>query len=195
MSRAKAPLPSARDRLLNAAAALFYNDGIAATGIDTITQRAGVAKQSLYNNFSSKSELVAAYIEARHAEWLALYAARKANATDPKARILAVFDAYGDHATCAYERGFRGCGLLNAAAEMTAGDAAREAVRHHKEEVEAILSEELAALLPEDTARAQGLAAHLSFLVEGAMARAGLEGNDTRVREARDLARAMLEIL
>lgn len=49
-----------RERLL-AAAAVFYERGIAATGIDSITKRAGVAKQSLYNHFASKAELVAAY--------------------------------------------------------------------------------------------------------------------------------------
>ena len=47
----------ARDRLLKAAAELFYNDGVGATGIDTITARAGVAKMSLYNNFASKADL------------------------------------------------------------------------------------------------------------------------------------------
>ena len=47
----KAP---ARERLLKAAADLFYRDGVGATGIDAITARAGVAKMSLYNNFASK---------------------------------------------------------------------------------------------------------------------------------------------
>ena len=102
---------TARERLLNAAAALFYNDGIAATGIDAITHRAGVAKQSLYNNFASKADLVAAYIDARHQEWLELYAARVEHAADAKQRILAVFDAYADHADMAYERGRRHMGL------------------------------------------------------------------------------------
>lgn len=43
-----------------------------ATGIDTITSVAGVAKKSLYNNFSSKAEIVSAYIDSRHEEWLDL---------------------------------------------------------------------------------------------------------------------------
>ena len=51
----------ARERLLRAAAELFYSDGVGATGIDSITARAGVAKMSLYNNFSSKADLVDAY--------------------------------------------------------------------------------------------------------------------------------------
>ncbi|WP_306420675.1 TetR/AcrR family transcriptional regulator, partial [Arthrobacter sp. JCM 19049] len=60
------PLISARERLLQEAAQRFYANGIAATGIDGIIQGAGVAKMSLYNNFGSKAELVAAYLERRH---------------------------------------------------------------------------------------------------------------------------------
>ena len=88
----------ARDRLLQAAAELFYADGMAATGIDAIIARAGVAKMSLYNNFESKDALTAAYLDARHEEWLALYRARLAQASGPTAAVLAVFDAYLDHA-------------------------------------------------------------------------------------------------
>ncbi|PTW61550.1 TetR family transcriptional regulator [Breoghania corrubedonensis] len=186
---------SAREKLLQAAAVLFYNDGIAATGIDAITHRAGVAKQSLYNNFASKAELVAAYIDVRHGEWLDFYAAREAATGSPKEGILAVFDAYEDHAEFAYERGFRGCGLLNAAAELTVDDQGRAAVRRHKEEVDAILTRHLAVLLPDAPERVAALCEHLAFLVEGAMARAGLEGNGARVRHARKIAADMLAAL
>ena len=110
-----------RERLLAAAAVLFYEQGIAATGIDSITKRAGVAKQSLYNHFASKAELVAAYLQVRHQEWLDLYAKRLQAAATPQAGVLAVFAAYQDHAERAYEHGFRGCGLLNAAADLPEG--------------------------------------------------------------------------
>ena len=111
----KATRRSARSRLLDAAATLFYAEGMTATGIDKITAEAGVAKKSLYNNFSSKDELMRAYIEQRHEEWLELYRARLAGVSGGKAGVLAVFDAYLDHANAAYPHGFRGCGLLNAA--------------------------------------------------------------------------------
>ncbi|MDH1692578.1 TetR/AcrR family transcriptional regulator [Pseudomonas putida] len=184
---------AARDRLLEAAATLFYNDGITATGIDTITAKAGVAKMSLYNNFSSKADLVAAFIEARHAEWLALYDARIQNAQTPRDRILAVFDAYADHANCAYERGFRGCGLLNAAAELPVGDVGRTAVKRHKEHVEQLMQLHLAEMGITDTQTIDDIASHLSFLLEGSMSRAGLEGNDARVQQARRIAASILE--
>ncbi len=157
------PSGSAHDRLLQAAMVLFYNHGIAGTGIDAIVARAGVAKKSLYNNFASKADLVNQYLEARHAEWLALYDQRLAMAADPVERILAVFDAYQDHAEFAYERGFRGCGLLNAAAELEVGDAGRDAVRRHKEQVESILSQHLSDLIPDDPDCAALLASHIAF--------------------------------
>jgi len=180
----------ARTRILEAAAERFYADGIAATGIDAITASAGVAKMSLYNNFASKAALVEAYLAARHEEWLSLYRARIADTARAPERVLAVFDAYIDHAGAAYDHGFRGCGLLNAAAELSADDPGRAAVRRHKEEVEHLLLDSLLPLT--DAAAARRLAEHLSFLLEGAMSRAGLEGDSTRLHRARAIAAGML---
>lgn len=182
----------ARARLLNAAAELFYTDGVAATGIDTITARAGVAKMSLYNNFSSKADLVNAYVERRCEEWRELLQARLNTATTPKARVLAVFDSYVDHAACAYEWGFRGCGLLNAAAELPVGDPARSSVAGQKAEVEQLFKTHLNDMRPGNPA-VDELAEHLSFLLEGAMSRAGLDGHDARLKTARKIAVSMLD--
>lgn len=181
---------SARQRLLEAAAGRFYAEGITATGIDAITAQAGVAKMSLYNNFASKAALVQAYLQDRHEEWLGLYRARLGEASTPQERVLAVFDAYLDHAGLAYDHGFRGCGLLNAAAELPAGDPGRAVVRRHKEQVEDLLVEHLGTLT--DPAEARQLAEHFSFLLEGAMARAGLEGDPARLFHAREIAGGLL---
>ncbi|GAA2178445.1 TetR/AcrR family transcriptional regulator [Brooklawnia cerclae] len=193
MNSAQRGAGSARERLLDAASRLFYADGMVATGIDTITAEAGVAKMSLYNNFSSKQELMLAYIEARHQEWLGLYRARVQHAASPAEKVLAVFDAYVDHAEAAYEHGFRGCGLLNAAAELPVGSPGRDAVRQHKECVESILVEHLRAMTSEDVAT--DTAEHLSFLLEGAMSRAGLEGRSDRLLHARRIASTLLGAL
>lgn len=182
----------ARDALLEAASRRFYADGLAGTGIDAITAEAGVAKKSLYNNFASKADLVTAYLNARHEEWMGLYRKRLERAASSSERTLAVFDAYADHADLAYEHGFRGCGLLNAAAELPAGDPGRTLVRHHKEEVEALLREHVAELLPNSPDQANSVARHLAFLLEGSMARAGLEGNDRCIQDAREIAAALI---
>ncbi|PDT50505.1 TetR family transcriptional regulator [Sinorhizobium fredii] len=185
----------AKERLLNAAAELFYREGVGATGIDAITAHAGVAKMSLYNNFSSKADLVRAYMERRLAEWRDAYRERLKQATTPQERILAIFDSYVDHAALAYEWGFRGCGLLNAAAELPVGDPGRATVALQKEEVERLFKEHLLALQPAGGASIDETAQHLSFLLEGAMSRAGLEGHDARLKTARKVAVSILEQL
>ena len=185
----KAPV---RQRLLQAAAELFYRDGVGATGIDAITAHAGVARMSLYNNFSSKADLVTAYIDGRRTEWHAHLDERMKKAPGPRERLLAVFDSYLDHAARAYDGGFRGCGLLNAAAELPRGDPGRASVAAQKDEVEALFR----TCLSEMSCPAHAIydhAEHLSFLLEGAMARSGLEGHDARLKSARRMAIALLD--
>lgn len=196
MADAEAARPhagSARGKLLEAASRLFYAHGMTATGIDAVTTEAGVAKMSLYNNFSSKEELTLAYLHERHLEWLDLYQHRMEGARTPRERVLAVFDAYIDHALAAYEHGFRGCGLLNAAAELPAGAPGRVRVREHKEQVEALVAGHLEEIA--DPRQAARIARHCSFLLEGSMARAGLEGSPDRLIEARGIAETLMDAL
>lgn len=193
MAQQSADSETAYEKLLNAARILFYNHGIGGTGIDAIVKRAGVAKKSLYNNFASKDELVAAYLRVRHEEWLSLYEKRCQATTTPRERVMAVFKAYEDHAEYAYEHGFRGCGLLNAAAELPSGSPGRRAVREHKEEVEAILVSHLTELMGGDTENARSVAKHFAFLLEGSISRAGLEGNSHCIAQASMMAEQMME--
>lgn len=148
---------------------------------------------SLYNNFDGKSALVEAYIDVRHHEWMDLHRLRAATATTPRDRVLAVFDAYLDHAKGDYERGFRGCGLLNAAGELTADDPARAAVLRHKTEVQALLRAALREMT--DDARAEALTEHMAFLLEGSMSLAGLERTEDRIVHARALAEGLVDAL
>ncbi|MBO3658483.1 TetR/AcrR family transcriptional regulator [Acinetobacter haemolyticus] len=183
---------SAKQKILETASVLFYNDGINNTGINSIIEKASVAKMSLYNNFKTKSELVTYYIEARHQEWLDLYEKRKATIQSPIEGILAVFDAYQDHAEFAYENGFRGCGLLNAAAEFPAHSPERLAVKRHKDEVESIVAQHLSQFIADDE-KVKQLSLLLSFLLEGSIVLAGLESSSTKVFAARKMAQTLLE--
>lgn len=187
MPNKPASLSSAHHKLLHAAAELFYNNGLGASGIDAIVKKAGVAKKSLYNNFDSKNALILAYLEQRHTEWLGLYEHRLANATTPIERVLAIFDAYIDHAEWGYEKGFRGCGALNAAAELSTHHIGRDTVRRQKEAIQALLHEHLTACFPANAERAASLAQHLSFVLEGAVVRAGLEGKSRCLYEAKHI--------
>lgn len=111
---------SPRQRLLETADRLFYAEGIHTVGIDRILDEAGVAKASLYKCFGSKDGLVKAYLEGRHARQKARIARALDRAgDDPRARLLAVFDAQAElFAT----PGFRGCAFAAATAEVPIGD-------------------------------------------------------------------------
>jgi AcrR family transcriptional regulator len=58
-----------RERLLEAAYALFTENGVAQTGIDTVLAKSGCAKASLYSNFDSKAGLALAFLDRREAVW------------------------------------------------------------------------------------------------------------------------------
>src|SRR5258707_4389835 len=105
------PRRSARERLLDAADELFYYGGVQSVGIDRIIEHAGVAKASLYSTFGSKEELVRAYLESRHAGTMARLTRAAEEHTDPRARLLAVFEAQGELFS---EPDFRGCAFVAA---------------------------------------------------------------------------------
>src|SRR5258708_13488870 len=66
MVRHKTDMPaSARERLLDAASHLFYEEGLHTVGVDRVVECAGVAKATLYALFGNKEGLVRAYLMAR----------------------------------------------------------------------------------------------------------------------------------
>lgn len=181
------PRPSRKDDLLRAAALRFYRDGIAATGVDTLTADAGVAKMTLYNSFGSKDGLVVAYLEERHRRFFALLEGEIAARDDPLERALAVVDVYARYLT---EEGFRGCAFVNAAAELPAGHPGRAVVAAHKRRVLERWTALIAALgLPGPPAAA--LECHC--LIEGAFVRAGIGLDGDGLAAVRELVRARLQ--
>jgi AcrR family transcriptional regulator len=167
----------ARDKLLDAAAALFYDHGINATGVDDVVRAAGVSKPTLYAHFGSKAELVAAVLERRHAS-------RAGELEAVGGGPLAVFDWLADF----YARdGARGCAFVNAAAELPHGGPGAAAAAREK----AWLRGELAR-----RARAEGLrdpdalASQLGLLVDGVAARVVVEGHDAAAAAVTDATAA-----
>src|SRR5262245_11551744 len=105
-----------RERLLAAAADLFYRQGIRAVGVESIAEAAGTNKTTLYPHFESKDELVAEYLRrlaaASMAEWDKLTAAHRG---DARGELRAWLQAMAGHVASGDERG---CALVNAAVEL-----------------------------------------------------------------------------
>jgi AcrR family transcriptional regulator len=104
----------ARERLLAAAAELFYEEGVNLVGIDRIIEHAGVAKASLYDCFGSKEELIRSYLQQRHEARQVEVRERLARHATPREKIVAVFDWMAEAAA---KPDFRGCAFARASAE------------------------------------------------------------------------------
>jgi AcrR family transcriptional regulator len=177
---------SPRERLLDAAAELFYAEGVQSVGIDRVIARAGVAKASLYSTFGSKEELVCAYLNARHEQTLARLRAAPAGIEDPVERVLAVFDA---QAELFRAPDFHGCAFTAAAAEAPSGsriDAAAESYRH---DIRALFAELAAAAGAPDPAL---LASQLQLIYDGGGLAANMDRNPDIAAPARAAASALV---
>ncbi len=84
---------SKREQLLQAAVVLFARKGFHGVGIDSISEKAGVTKKTLYHHFKSKDELILAalryYDERFRNDFMKAIEART---TNPVERLLVVFD-------------------------------------------------------------------------------------------------------
>ncbi|MFI8185731.1 TetR/AcrR family transcriptional regulator [Actinacidiphila glaucinigra] len=80
-----------RERLLDAAAALFYREGVN-IGIEALCRAAGVSKRSMYQLFTSKDDVLAASLDRAGSRYLgALLPAPEAD-LPPRERIMHVFE-------------------------------------------------------------------------------------------------------
>lgn len=124
------PPPSARDRLLAAAARLFYTEGINSTGVDRVAVEAGVTKATLYNNFRSKEALVVACLRRQLENWSAAVQGVDRASADAAVRVGAFFDLL---ARDALDPDYRGCAFTNAAVEVPDSEAVMAVVGEYRE--------------------------------------------------------------
>jgi AcrR family transcriptional regulator len=151
-----------RDRLLAAAAELFYRHGIKAIGVEAIAEAAATNKMTLYRHFASKDELVAEYLRAaaRQADccWARL---EQAHPGDALAQLRTFIRDMADHASST-----RGCALANAAVELPEKDhPARRVIEEHKIAWRARL---VALCQAAGLAEPELLADELNLMLEGA---------------------------
>jgi AcrR family transcriptional regulator len=113
-STATSAVPATRERLLDAAARLFYTDGVS-VGVDALCQAAGVSKKSMYQLFGSKEDLLAAALRRSVPGYLAALIPPDPNSMTGLDRILTLFDRLE---TIVADPAFQGCPYLSVATEI-----------------------------------------------------------------------------
>jgi AcrR family transcriptional regulator len=176
-----------RAAILESATALLYRRGLDGVGVAELCTAVGASKETLYRHFGSKDGLIEAVLTARSdrvMRWLADAAA--AAGDDPAAQLAAVFDALG---TWYAEPEFRGCAIVNAAAQRHTDPPRAIAARHLERYLELLADIATQA----GAAEPDGLAQQLLMLVEGATVVADQHNSDGRVAaHARQAALTLL---
>jgi AcrR family transcriptional regulator len=158
-------------------------------GIDTIIEKSGVAKMSLYRSFASKDDLVAAYLEARGRRyWQGWDGVMALNPGQPRRQLADLFKAI---AVRTRRPEFRGCAFLKAAAEFPEeGCRARVAALGQKKEMRRRLLKLCRAV---GAHQPDVLSNQLLMLIEGAYSTAGILGRRDAVKATAKAADALID--
>jgi AcrR family transcriptional regulator len=180
--------PGPRERLLVSAQRLTAEKGVG-VGVDAILEDASVARRSLYQHFGGKDELIAAsLLESAHKDEERYRAALDSGGTDPRQRVLAVFDQL-DKTTST--PGFRGCRYVSAELSLTDPDHPAHQVTHtYTERLHALFERELANLGSPDPAAA---ADQVLVLIDGVLVLATLRPGTHPALTVRPLVEQLLD--
>lgn len=188
MPPSKSPRKPVRERILETACELFYQEGIQNVGVDRIIAESGVAKMSLYNHFKSKDILIEAFLRKRDLQWRQWFVAKVEELSpDPQQQLLILFDVLQEW----FERAdFRGCAFMNATVELADSDhPGHQAALHHQQEVHRYIF----SLVEAGGFRSpDALTRQLLLLVQGAIVVAMMQGQTHAASEAKNAATVLL---
>jgi len=179
----------ARQRILDSAYELFSRRGIRATGIDEVIKSASVAKATLYRHFSSKDELVLAFLQQREQLWTKGWVEEEARrrGETPEEQLLAIFDLFHEWFQ---KDDFEGCSFINVLLEMNdRGTPIGKASADHLNTIRSIirsLAEEAGLREPEQFAHSWHI------LMKGSIVAAG-EGDRDAAGRAQAMGRLLIE--
>jgi AcrR family transcriptional regulator len=176
------------ERLLETAYELFCMRGVRDVGVDELVERAGVAKATLYRHFTSKDELILAFLQLREERWTIgwLETSVRERAATPEAQLLAVFDLFEEWFR---ELEYAGCPFVKILLEMGAGHPAGAACIEHLKTIQGFLARLAAEAGFRDPAE---LALSLQLLLIGSIIHA-FAGFPRPAQRAKAMARAAME--
>ncbi len=184
------PPKTTRDKLVYRAMDLFFSYGYHAVGIDRIIADVGVTKTTFYNHFDSKDDLIIETIRLRD-QWESEVFHRRLlerSVGDPRSMILGYFEVLDEYFN---DDEFTGCQFLNACAEFPSPQdpVHQEAAKHYinSESFLRAAADRLGVDDPDDLAR------QIIILIEGALTRRLVTGDNAAAMAARDIAILLID--
>jgi AcrR family transcriptional regulator len=182
---------TARERILETASMLFFNQGYNLTGINQIIEESKVAKGSLYYNFKSKTEVLLSYLQMSHEMIFKQFENELKKESKAKNKILALVDLRFD---LLKKGSYKGCRFARIVSEISEEEESvvLPVVRSFKEKFHNLIYQ-LTLQLDEKSKRSnKTLADTIYLLMEGASLQASMFKNDKAFIETKKIIASML---
>lgn len=179
-----------REKLIKAGHEIFYREGFLAVGLDRLLNEAGCSKQTFYNHFESKDDLIVAVIDEHHRWWSSEVRDRIQRMAGPNARgqILAMFDVMHE---IMHDPEYHGCIFINAAVEFPQPHhPAHQSARQAKADGLALLADLAERAGASDPV---SLAQEIDMIIEGALITHQVAPDCDSCAIARRVAETLLE--
>jgi len=174
-----------KERIIETASDLFYNQGFNQTGINQIIAEAGVAKASMYQHFRSKEDVAVAYLQQRHINWMGDLKSFLSNEKTNTAKVIKSFDYLQSWLD---DVNYRGCGFQNIICDLPKD--------HHKIKDQVVLHKndvkDLVLSLLQEEKNPDELCNELLVLLEGAIILSQIQKNNWPIIAAKNAAKKLL---
>ncbi|WP_237274426.1 TetR/AcrR family transcriptional regulator [Tenacibaculum ovolyticum] len=176
---------SVKERIIETASDLFYNNGYNQTGVNQIIAEAAVAKASMYQHFRSKEDIAVAYLRQHHIKWMGSLTEFVSNEKNDTQKLIKSFDFLK---TWLSDVKYRGCGFQNIICDLPKDQQKiKDQVVLHKNDVK-----KLVYSLLEDKQNQEELGNELLVLMEGAIILSQIQKNNWPIIAAKSAATKLL---
>ena len=178
------------DKILDTAEHLFYKQGYNNTGINQIIDEADIAKGSLYKHFDSKTELIVGYLQRFHQGWFERLETAINKVTEPKAKLLALFDHYDERQQF---REYGGCPFIKANSDAGMSDPRiLEAIQQAKEHMKKFTQKLVANSGHKKVLTDKELTETIFLMIEGGVSAASVFKQSSDLQAAKKIIRKLI---
>lgn len=137
-----------RQKIINTANDLFYNQGYHQTGVNQIIEEADVAKATFYSHFKSKEDLGVEYMRESASHSLKEIKDMVNSIDDPVKKYLSIIESLVQFME---DTDFRGCAFSNIASEIVdRNNPMRKEVKFHEDMFRSIINDVVSNLQESD---------------------------------------------
>jgi AcrR family transcriptional regulator len=181
---------SVKEKIVEVATRLFYQQGYNLTSINQVIEEADIARGSLYNHFNSKTEVLLSYVDEFQKRWFVALDAFLRPVTDPKKKILALFDFRVQNQQ---RMGYGGCPLVKVNDEISREDVAvNRMVRDYKDKLKDYISVLVQQSGHKQLLTDEALTELIYLMMEGALTSAAIYKDTKHLKSAKKIIQGLI---